>query len=251
MSVYTVCPLFVEQCCADSYYAFNILFDFGKDNGKRVAVDRGRFRILSMYADVCKKTKSQHMRVWLKCLAANQNRNTEPITIPDGISDETLVISIAQNAPAPRKVIVWSLDDYRDVELTASMLLLDREAARREFGAVDHATSTLEERSMSRFSISAGHGSSIIIGSQLKDSLKNLRTNVSPEAANILEEIANVVESSGDEEAGQKVDLLTQELNKGRPNKASVLHILKFIFEKIPDMAKIGKSAEEILKIFV
>jgi len=249
MSVYTVCAEFVRECCSDEYYAFNVLFEFIKDNDKRISVDRQERNVLREYGSICREKRARHMVVWLKQLASNQNRNIELISIKS-LTEKDLYVDLARCSPEPRKLIVWSKDHYKEYERTHDILFLDREAAKREMSNRGDQRSTYsEERSMKNVTITAGAGTNIIIGSKLQDSMNHLTTNISPEAAGTLKSMADCVEASGSQEAGKVFDKLSEEISSPKKSDAKIMNYVNKLFEYLPDMVKIGKSAQETVEI--
>lgn len=246
MTVYAVCEEFVRECCKDSYYALNVLYEFVKDNDKRIAVDRQQKIILSRYVDICKENKSQHMRFWLKQLSINPSRNLELIHLESSVP-KRLFLEVARNAPKPRKLIVWSLNDYDNCSSDGDVAILDREDAKKEFGMSDDAKKRQVHSHV--YTISAGHGTNIIIGSKLNDSVKYLETNVSAAAASRLDEIARCVEATGSQEAGDVLDELSDELQNKRSSKKKITSLVAKLFEHVPDMARISESVKETVEI--
>ena len=251
MSVYTVCAEFIDECCSDEYYALNVLFEFIKDNDKRIAVDRAERRVLKIYGDICKGRRSQPVGVGSSRLRRTENRNIELVTANLAERSGTeIFLEVARRAPKPRKFIVWSLDHYPDIEEHRDIVCLDREAAKRDILPSDARIGRhVEEVSVTKYEINAGHGSNIIIGSKLRDSIKHLSTHVSGEAAKTLKSVADCVEASGSQEAGETFDKLAEELGKEKKSKSKVSSYVKSLFAAIPDMVKIGKSIQETVDV--
>lgn len=247
MSIYAVCHRFVEEACKSSHYALNVLFHFVMDNDLRVAVDAGESRVLALYGQTCKKYRSKEVQVWLRNLAADRPRNIEEVRVDAATEPEALCLAVARAMAPPRRFIVWSREHYRDAETGIS--LIDRQAAKAAVGSAKGTTG--ETHVTKKYDITAGHGSNIVIGSTLSDSLKHLNTAVSEKAAATLKATADCVEASGDEEAGDLVDKLAAEVSQVKPNEKSLLAIAGELFEKVPDLAKVAGSAVDLVKILL
>ncbi|MES0073425.1 hypothetical protein [Mesorhizobium sp. M0058] len=254
MSVYTICGEFVRACCTDEYYALNVLFEFVKDNDKRIAVDRAQRKILRIYVDICKEKRAKHMSVWLKQLAANQNRNVELVTVNvTAQSEREIFVEAALRAPKPRKMIIWSFDDYPSADANGGVQYLDREWAKKDVVLANEPREKAKERveTVTKYEIKSGHGTNIIIGSRLKDSVHHLNSHVSQESAELLGSVAECVEASGSQEAGDVFDKLAEEVKKEGKSESAVSGYVQKLFDYIPDMARIGKTVKETVEVLM
>jgi hypothetical protein len=255
MNCITVCPSFVNGCAGDRQYAINVLYLFIQDNDFRLNYDSKNKRIFDIYKMICKNNKSKEIAVWLDYISHSPGKTTEPVAVGEECDDDSLPLKIAKYSVSPKIFLAWSAEG--GVERISSVVYYDREMAYKEFVPNGFASaSNLDRDLMDRkggrpvtYSVNAGPNSNIIIGSQLENSLRNMENRYSVRSAETLKKLSEIVESSGDVAVGEEFDRLTHELGAEKPRESAITGYVGKIFDKLPDVARLGKSTEEIVKL--
>lgn len=95
-----------------------------------------------------------------------------------------------------------------------------------------------------------GAGAVIVSRSTLDNALNAVSSGAGSEATQALREIARFVEESGNEEAVENLNGITEELERAEPRKARLRSFWQGLTTALPDVAQLGESVAKIAPLF-
>lgn len=95
-----------------------------------------------------------------------------------------------------------------------------------------------------------GAGAVIVNRSTLDNALNAVSSGAGSEATQALREIARFVEESGNEDAAENLNGITEELQRTEPRKARLRAFWQGLTTALPDVAQVGDSVAKITSLF-
>lgn len=236
MSHFAVCDKFLARCDGEPTYLLDVLFKIIQDNPHKVLADEEGL-VLEKYRAIA--LSSRDIATWLKLVAMRPSLNFEFLPI-SGASPPDLYLALVAGFGNGARLICWSKHDYAGAATCGPRPILDRDEARHELNRSEGGAPVTNI---------FANNSTVINESDVRDSFNKVSQSVSPDAANLIAEVAKIVQAMGDRNAQELFESFISEVNQPKPKKSVLTSLWDGLTRTAEGGEKLIGFSEKMLQI--